>query len=78
MTINTGKDVTKDIADDKHSKILSDDEVRASIIDPLAGGTFPVANSFCLIVYFLARHPEVHLQLAINNNTNSWITCRSI
>ncbi|RIA95356.1 cytochrome P450 [Glomus cerebriforme] len=63
LTVNTDKDVTRNIVDDKHTKKMSDDDVRANLMDPLVGGTVTTATTLCAIVYYLAHHPEVQKRM---------------
>ena len=59
LTVNTDKDVTRNITDNKHIEKMSDDDVRANLMDPLVGGTATTASTLCSIVYYLAHHPNV-------------------
>ncbi|GFU13037.1 ecdysone 20-monooxygenase [Nephila pilipes] len=42
---------------------LDDKELIVSVIDLISGGIFTVANTFCFLVYHIARNPEVQEKL---------------
>ncbi|GES73896.1 cytochrome P450 [Rhizophagus clarus] len=58
LTINTDKDINRNIADDKHTEKISDDDIKATIADLLLGGTFTTASMLSAIVYYLGHNPK--------------------
>ncbi|GES72807.1 cytochrome P450 [Rhizophagus clarus] len=58
LTVNTDKDINKNIADDKHTEKISDDDIKATIADLLLGGTFTTAGMLSAIVYYLGHNPK--------------------
>ncbi|CAI2166180.1 14056_t:CDS:2 [Funneliformis geosporum] len=63
LTINTDKDVTQSIADDKHPGRMSDDDVRANMTEILGGGSVTTPSTICFVVHYLAQYPEVQKRM---------------
>ncbi|CAG8598157.1 18044_t:CDS:2 [Acaulospora morrowiae] len=59
LTVNTPRDITTNIADDEHTRPMTDEEVRGNLLEAIAAGVDTTANTFCFIVYHLAHHPKV-------------------
>ncbi|PKC12245.1 cytochrome P450 [Rhizophagus irregularis] len=59
LTVNTPRDVTAKLADEHHTRPLSDEEVRGNILEVISAGVDTTANTFCFIVYHLGHYPDV-------------------
>ncbi|CAG8672768.1 7188_t:CDS:2, partial [Racocetra persica] len=38
---------------------MTDEDIRSNLIDAFAGGTDTTANTFCCVIYYLCKHPNV-------------------
>ncbi|CAI2166114.1 17732_t:CDS:2 [Funneliformis geosporum] len=59
LTVNTPRDITVNLADDQHTRPLTDEEIRGNIMEAIVAGVDTTANTFCFIVYHLGRYPDV-------------------
>jgi hypothetical protein len=62
LTANTDKDISK-ISNNKYTEKLSDDDIKATIMDLLLGGTLTTAGNLSAIVYYLGHNPEVQKRM---------------
>ncbi|CAG8524881.1 7893_t:CDS:2 [Paraglomus occultum] len=64
LTVNTPKDMTQNRAGDSIIKgPLTDEDIKAGLIEMLSGGIDTTANLICFIVYLVTKHPEVKARL---------------
>ncbi|RIA89843.1 cytochrome P450 [Glomus cerebriforme] len=63
LTVNTPRDITVKLADEHHTRPLSDEEVCGNILEVISAGVDTTANTFCFIVYHLGHYPGVKEQM---------------
>ncbi|CAG8491628.1 3684_t:CDS:2 [Paraglomus brasilianum] len=63
ITVNTPKDMTQKRGDGTVEEPLTNEDIKASLIEMLSGGIDTTANLICFIVYLVIKHPEVKARL---------------
>ncbi|CAG8447184.1 3854_t:CDS:2 [Acaulospora colombiana] len=63
LTINTPRDITERIADDLHTKSMSDEQIFVNYLEVMLGGIDTGSNTSCFVVHYLAHYPEVKKKL---------------
>ncbi|CAG8565716.1 7889_t:CDS:2 [Paraglomus occultum] len=63
ITVNTPKDMTQKRVDGTIEEPMTDEDIKASMIEMLGGGIDTTANLTCFIVYLVIKHPEVKARL---------------
>ncbi|CAG8713761.1 22351_t:CDS:2, partial [Gigaspora margarita] len=77
LTVNTKRDVTKGISDEKHQSPMSDEEIKAIITEIFTGGAFTVK-------FRLSKYPEVQQKIVqeiesiLGKNLNKEVTLKDI
>ncbi|CAG8536097.1 9835_t:CDS:2 [Paraglomus occultum] len=63
ITANTPKDITQNLGNTTIEEPLTNEDIKASLIEMLSGGIDTTANLSCYIVYFVIKHPKVKARL---------------
>ncbi|CAG8739144.1 17285_t:CDS:2, partial [Racocetra fulgida] len=84
LTINTKRDVSKGISDEKHKSPMSDEEIKAIITEIFTGGVFTTSNNMLYMIYYVAKYPEVQqkvvqeIESILGKDLNKEITLKDI